>query len=42
MHEKIITNTSCLIVLTNIDELRLLNELYGEITTTPEKYRNQK
>lgn len=36
MHEEVITNTSCLIVLTNIDELRLLNELYGNITTTPD------
>jgi len=36
MHEEAITNTSCLIVLTNIDELRLLNELYGTITTTPD------
>jgi len=36
MHNVIIADTSCLIVLANIDELDLLQKVYGKITTTPE------
>ena len=36
MHKTIISDTSCFIVLTNIDELELLHKTYGQITTTVE------
>lgn len=36
MHRTIISDTSCLIVLSNIGELALLQQLYGQITTTSE------
>lgn len=36
MHKAVISDTSCLIVLTNIDELELLHNLYEEIITTEE------
>lgn len=34
MPKIIISDTSCLIILTNIGELELLHKLYGKITTT--------
>jgi predicted nucleic acid-binding protein len=34
MHRIIISDTSCLILLTNIGELNLLHRVYGQITTT--------
>jgi predicted nucleic acid-binding protein len=34
MRKVIISDTSCLIILTNIGELELLRKLYGQITTT--------
>ena len=34
MHKTIVSDTSCLIILTNIGELELLHKLYGQITTT--------
>jgi len=33
---KVISNTSCLIALSNIQELELLKKVYGEIYITPE------
>jgi len=36
MPKTIISDTSCFIILTNIDELELLHKVYGQITTTPE------
>ncbi len=36
MPKTIISDTSCLIVLTNIGELELLHKIYGQITTTSE------
>jgi len=36
MHSTIISDTSCLIVLSNIDELELLQKLYGQVITTIE------
>lgn len=36
MPKTIISDTSCFILLDKIDELALLNKVYGEITTTPE------
>jgi predicted nucleic acid-binding protein len=36
MPKTIISDTSCFIVLKNIDELELLHKLYGKIITTPE------
>jgi predicted nucleic acid-binding protein len=36
MQKVIISDTSCLILLDKIGELRLLNRLYGQITITPE------
>jgi predicted nucleic acid-binding protein len=36
MHNPIISDTSCFIVLSNIGELHLLQRLYGEVITTPE------
>lgn len=36
MPKTIISDTSCLIILTNIGELDLLHKLYGQITTTLE------
>ncbi len=36
MPKTIISDTSCLIILTNIDELELLYKTYGRIVTTPE------
>lgn len=36
MLKAIISDTSCFIVLTNIGELELLREVYGQIITTPE------
>lgn len=34
MHSIIISDTSCFIILTNIGELDLLHQVYGQITTT--------
>jgi len=34
MPKTIISDTSCLIIMTNIGELELLHNLYGQITTT--------
>lgn len=36
MPERVITDTSCLIVLHNIGELELLHKLYNTVTITPE------
>ena len=36
MHKTIISDTSCLIILTNIGELDLLHKVYGLIVTTIE------
>lgn len=36
MHRTIISDTSCFILLTNIGELELLHQVYGQITTTSE------
>ena len=36
MQQTIISDTSCLILLDNIGELSLLNQLFGNIITTPE------
>lgn len=36
MPEMVISDTSCLIVLSNINELHLLKSLYNNIITTPE------
>lgn len=36
MHKTIISDISCFIVLSNINELDLLQKLYGQITTTVE------
>lgn len=36
MHKTIISDTSCLIVLTTIGEIELLQKMYGTITTTIE------
>lgn len=36
MHKTIISDTSCLIILTNIGELELLQKVYGKIITTPD------
>jgi len=36
MPKTIISDTSCLIILTNIGELELLNKVYGQIITTPD------
>lgn len=36
MPKTIISDTSCLIILTNIDELHLLRDVYGQVTTTKE------
>lgn len=36
MRKTIISDTSCLIVLTNIGELDLLQKVYGDVTTTIE------
>ncbi len=35
-HRTIIADTSCFIILTNIDALPLLQKVYGAIVTTPE------
>jgi predicted nucleic acid-binding protein len=34
MHKTIISDTSCFIILSKIDELDLLQKLYGQVTTT--------
>ena len=34
MHKTIISDTSCLIILSKIGELELLHKLYGQIITT--------
>jgi len=34
MHKTIISDTSCFIILANIDELDLLHKVYGQIVTT--------
>lgn len=34
MHKIIISDTSCLIILSNINELDILHKVYGEIVTT--------
>jgi predicted nucleic acid-binding protein len=36
MHKTIISDTSCLIILSKIGELDLLNKVYGQIITTPD------
>ncbi len=36
MLKTIISDTSCLIILTNIGELELLHKVYGQIITTPD------
>ena len=36
MPKTIISDTSCFIILTNIDELELLHKVYGQIITTPD------
>jgi len=36
MPELVIADTTCFIVLSKINELRILNKLYSQITTTPE------
>ena len=36
MHKTIISDTSCFIILTNIQELGLLQKIYGEVVTTIE------
>jgi predicted nucleic acid-binding protein len=36
MHKTVISDTSCLILLSKIDKLGLLQELYGEVFTTLE------
>jgi predicted nucleic acid-binding protein len=36
MRRVIISDTSCFIILTNIGELELLRDVYGQIVTTPE------
>lgn len=36
MPNLIISDTSCLIILTNIEELELLHKLYGQVATTSE------
>ena len=36
MHEIVIADTSCLIILSNVSELDLLRRVYDTITTTPE------
>ena len=36
MHKVIISDTSTLIILQKIEQLELLNKLYGEVITTPE------
>ena len=36
MHKAIISDTSCLILLDKIGELKILNKLFGIIITTPE------
>ncbi len=36
MHKTIISDTSCFIILKNIDELELLHKVYGQIVTTLE------
>ena len=36
MHEYIISDTSCIILFEKIQALRLLYEVYGTITVTPE------
>lgn len=36
MPNTVISDASCLIALSNAGELELLNDVYGEITTTPE------
>lgn len=36
MHKTVISDTSCLIVLSNINEISLLKESYEEVYTTPE------
>lgn len=36
MHEIVVADTSCLMILSKINELDLLHELYGEIIITSE------
>jgi predicted nucleic acid-binding protein len=36
MHKTIISDTSCFIILTNIGELEILHQVYGQIITTIE------
>jgi predicted nucleic acid-binding protein len=36
MRRVIISDTSCLIILTKINELNLLQQVYGQVTVTPE------
>jgi predicted nucleic acid-binding protein len=36
MPDVVIADTTCFIILSNINELNLLKSVYGEITTTPE------
>ncbi|MDR2941702.1 MAG: hypothetical protein LBV17_03825 [Treponema sp.] len=37
-HNVIISDTSCLIALSNIDQLELLKKLFGHVTITPEVF----
>lgn len=39
MPSVIVSDTSCFIVLSNIHQLDLLQNLYGEVITTPEVYK---
>ena len=36
MHKVVISDTSCFIILSNINELDLLKQVYGKVFTTPE------
>ena len=36
MHSAIISDATCLVILSKIDSLFLLNKLYGSILTTPQ------
>ena len=36
MHKTIISDTSCFIILSKINELDLLKKVYGQIFTTPD------
>jgi predicted nucleic acid-binding protein len=42
MHETIVVDTSCLIALTRIDFLIVLQQVYGKVSVTPEIQREFK